>query len=69
MTGPLAEIGATWQALDDMLADFQTDMLRRTASQMADALDRAAQQDVEGVRDWRDLSTARKENRYASTRS
>lgn len=63
MTGPLAEIGPSWSAMIDGLADFQADLLRQTHARMADALDRDAQSDVEGARDWRNLQNTG--DRYA----
>lgn len=63
MTGPLASFGKEWAAFIDELADQQVALLRRTSSDMADALDRAAQRDVEGAREWRDLQNTR--NGYA----
>lgn len=63
MTGPLAEIGPTWAAMIDGLADFQADILRRTHAEMATALDRAAMRDIEGARDWRNLQNTG--DRYA----
>lgn len=59
MTGPLAEIGPTWAAMIDGLADFQADLLRQTHARMADALDRAAMREVEGACEWRDLTAKR----------
>lgn len=46
----------------DRIADCHVGELRRAADDMADALDRAAMRDVEGAREWRDLT---KGNRYA----
>ena len=40
-------------------APMQASMLRRTATDMADALDRAAMRDVEGDREWRDAKAKR----------
>ena len=67
MTGPLSAIGHAWEELVDHVADWSVDLLRRTAGEMAAGLDRAAQRDIEGAREWRNL--ARKEDRYASARS
>lgn len=67
MTGPLSSLGLAWDQFADTVLAFQADLLRRTAGEMADALDRAAMRDIEGSRDWRDLT--RKETRYASARS
>jgi len=63
MTGPLAAFNKACAEFIDELADQQVALLRRTSSDMADALDRAAQRDVEGAREWRDLTNTR--NRYA----
>lgn len=63
MTGPLAAFGKAWAEFINELADHQVALLRRTSSDMADALDHAAQRDVEGSREWRDLQNTR--NRYA----
>jgi hypothetical protein len=67
MTGPLSAIGRDWEAFADSVADFHADLLRRTAREMADALDRAAMRDVEGALEWRDIN--RKEDRYAASGS
>lgn len=67
MTGPLSAIGHAWEDFADHVADWSVDLLRRTAGDMADALDRAARRDIEGASDWRDLNP--KEDRYASARS
>jgi hypothetical protein len=59
MTGPLAALGLHWQDLADGIASMQANMLRRVARQMADGIDRDAQQAIEGARDWRDLAAKR----------
>lgn len=59
MTRPFAAFGIAWSELVDALADSQVDLLRRTHSKMATALDRAAMRDVEGARDWRDVTSKR----------
>lgn len=59
----LADIGRAWDAMLDGLADTQADLLRRTAGEMAMALDRAARRDIEGAADWRDLQNTG--DRYA----
>lgn len=53
MTGRLSDFGRDWAEFTDGLADWQADVLRRAAGEMADALDRAAMRDVEGAQDWR----------------
>lgn len=63
MTGPLSILGRHWQDLADGIASMQASMLRRTAIEMADALDREAQAAIEGAREWRDLQKTG--NRYA----
>jgi hypothetical protein len=40
-------------ALIEAASDWQVDLLRRRAGDMADALDRAAMRDIESARDWR----------------
>ncbi|TPL40670.1 hypothetical protein [Mesorhizobium sp. B2-4-6] len=67
MTGPLGTASRTLEDLVDVTADWSVDLLRRTATDMADALDAAAMRDVEGAEEWRDLNS--KEDRYASSRS
>lgn len=67
MTGPLSGLGRSWDEMVDQTLAFHGDLLRRAACEMADALDRAAMRDIEGAKDWRDLT--RKETRYASARS
>lgn len=53
MTGRLSDFGEPWteMAVD---TDAQVAALRRRAREMADALDRDAQHDIEGASDWRD---------------
>lgn len=46
----------------DNTADWAVDLLRRTAAEMGHALDQAAQRDVEGCQEWRDLSNSRNRN-------
>lgn len=52
-------LGRLYADFVDGLADWQVQLLRRTADEMADALDRDAMRDVEGAREWRDLSACR----------
>lgn len=59
MTGPLASINRALAEFVDGVTDWQVDLLRRTATDMADALDRAAMRDVEGDREWRDAKAKR----------
>ena len=66
MTGPPSDLGQGWTELADHIADWSVDLLRRAREELASGLDRAARRDIEGAREWRDLSP--KEDRYASTR-
>jgi len=59
MTGPLSDLGQDWADLADHIADWSVDLLRRARDQLAGGLDRAAMRDIEGARDWRDLTTKR----------
>lgn len=52
----LSDLGDPWAEMVDRNADWQADLLRRTAATMGDALDGQAMRDVEGAREWRDLS-------------
>ncbi len=63
MTSPLSALGREWDALADGVADWQVELLRAAARQLSLGYDLAAQRDVEGAREWRDLT--RKEDRYA----
>lgn len=54
-----ASIGRLHREFVDGLAKFQADLLRRAASELADALDRTARLDVEGASDWRSLTASR----------
>jgi hypothetical protein len=65
MTGPLSALGRAWDRMNDAAASWQAELLRRAAGDMADALDRAARIDIEGGRDWRDLTETRN-GRYRS---
>ncbi len=67
MKGPLSEISLALEEMIDGSADLQADVLRRVAGWMSEGYDQAAQRDVEGARDWRNLTT--KEERYASAHS
>jgi hypothetical protein len=49
-------IDSLWRDLLDAAADLQADILRRKAAEMADALDRDAQNAVEGASEWRNLN-------------
>lgn len=60
MTGPLSDFGRDWHEFADSLADWQVDLLRRAAGDMADALDRAAMRDIEGAAHWRNLNSTRR---------
>jgi hypothetical protein len=60
MTGPLSAIGLAWDSLADHVADWSVYLLRRTAGEMSDALDRAARRDIEGAADWRAPNTQRR---------
>lgn len=59
MTGPLSAASRQLEELVDSTSDWAVELLRRTAAEMADALDHAAMRDVEGERDWRDLANGR----------
>lgn len=59
MPSPLAAFGEVWQHFVDGLADMQTDLLRRMAADMADAVDDEARKTVEGEREWRDMTRRR----------
>lgn len=63
MTGLLSTASRALEDMIDSTADWAVELLRRTAADMGHALDQAAQRDVEGVHEWRDLKS--KENRYA----
>ncbi|MGX9145909.1 hypothetical protein [Mesorhizobium sp. 128a] len=66
MTGPLSTASRQLEELVDSTSDWAVDLLRRTADDMAEALDAAAMRDVEGAAEWRNLG---KESRYAATHS
>ncbi|TIU02309.1 MAG: hypothetical protein E5W43_00760 [Mesorhizobium sp.] len=53
MTGPLSTASRQLEELVDVTADWSVDLLRRSAAEMADSLDRAAMLDIEGATDWR----------------
>ena len=53
MTGHLTAASRMLDELVDGTLAFQADLLRRTAGEMAAALDRAAQRDIEGAQEWR----------------
>jgi len=55
MTGLLSDLGDNWADLADHIADWSADLLRRAHAQLADGIDRAAQLEIEGARDWRNL--------------
>jgi fructoselysine-6-P-deglycase FrlB-like protein len=57
MNGPLSDI-------DHASEEFADGILTRVHHQMTDALDRAAQRDIEGASDWRNFQTTG--NRYAN---
>lgn len=57
MKGPLSEISLALEEMIDGSADLQADVLRRVAGWMSEGYDRAAQRDVEGAEDWRDLNS------------
>lgn len=63
MSGHLTTASRALEEMIDSAATFQADLLRRLASLMEDDFDRAAQRDVEGASDWRELN--RMEKRYA----
>ncbi|TIT40831.1 MAG: hypothetical protein E5W76_15425 [Mesorhizobium sp.] len=67
MTGPLSNASRQLEELVDVTADWAADLLRRTATDMGDTLDREAMRDVEGATEWRNLAT--KEPRYATAHS
>jgi len=67
MTGPLARLGPMWDDLADRVTDWQVDLLRRKASELSTGLDAAAQRDVEGSAEWRNLNP--REERYAAAHS
>lgn len=67
MTGPLSTASRQLEELVDVTADWAAELLRRTAGDMADALDGAAMRDVEGAMEWRNLAS--KEQRYATAHS
>lgn len=60
MTSSLRAFAQAWDDFADAAATWQAELLRRIAGGMADALDRAAQRDVEGGEDWRDLTKTRR---------
>lgn len=53
MSPRLSELAEPWRDMVESAADWQADLLRRTAEKMADALDRDAMRDIEGAREWR----------------
>ena len=55
MTGPLQQMGHDLEEMIDAVSDWSVDLLRRTHG---DLLIMAAQRDIEGATDWRDLSKA-----------
>lgn len=59
MTGPLASINRALAEFVDGVTSWQVDLLRRAATDMAEALDREAQAAVEGAKDWRDVKAKR----------
>lgn len=67
MTGPLSNASRQLEELVDVTADWSVDLLRRAASDMADAVDHAAMHAIEGATEWRKLAT--KEPRYATAHS
>lgn len=66
MTGPLSTASRQLEELVDSTSDWAAELLRRTAEDMAEALDAAAMLQVEGATEWRNLAT--KDNRYAASR-
>lgn len=59
MRSCLSDFGRDWQGLTDHIADWSVDLLRRAASELGHGLDHDAQRDIEGARDWRDLTSIR----------
>ncbi|CAH2399164.1 hypothetical protein [Mesorhizobium ventifaucium] len=57
MTGPLSTASRQLEELVDVTADWSVDLIRRAGADLADALDHAARRDIEGERDWRNLTT------------
>lgn len=62
MTGPLSTASRQLEELIDSTSDWAAELLRRTASDMAAALDHAAMRDVEGEIEWRNISSSRNFN-------
>lgn len=56
MTGPYAKFGRDLDELNDFVADWCVDLLRRGHALLSHGYDQAAQRDVEGAPEWRDLS-------------
>jgi hypothetical protein len=60
MTGPLSTASRQLEELVDSTTDWAVELLRRSADDMAAALDDAAMRDVEGATEWRDLNSDRR---------
>ncbi|TJV51133.1 MAG: hypothetical protein E5Y01_16220 [Mesorhizobium sp.] len=61
MTGPLSALSRALDEMVDTTTDWAVDLLRRSAGEMADAIDRSAMLDIEGATDrrsdWRCLQS------------
>lgn len=60
MTGLLSTASRALEEMIDSTADWASELLRRTAADMGHALDQAAQRDVEGADEWRNLQSDRR---------
>ncbi|MER8616000.1 hypothetical protein NKG99_03965 [Mesorhizobium sp. M1409] len=60
MTGPLSTASRQLEELVDSTSDWAVELLRRTAEDLAGALDHASMRDVEGATEWRDLNSNRR---------
>jgi hypothetical protein len=56
VTGPYAQIGQALDVLNEVVADWSVDLLRRQSELLSHGYDHAAQRDIEGARDWHDLA-------------
>ncbi|MBE1208137.1 hypothetical protein [Aminobacter carboxidus] len=59
MRSELAAVGLAWEQMIDGLASSQVGALRAMADRMATELDDEARDDIEGAKDWRDLTATR----------
>ncbi|PWJ93560.1 hypothetical protein C8D77_101239 [Mesorhizobium loti] len=60
MTGSLSTASRQLEELIDSTSDWAAELLRRTADDMAGALDLAAMRDVESATEWRNPTADRR---------